>query len=283
MKVPATVANLGPGFDCLGVAIGVHLQMRVSPSDEVSITGKGRIRSVPDSLIWRAFTAAFAAADREAPTVRMEMTEIYPSARGMGASASAIVAGLVAAKQMGDLPLTERELAEIAVRMEGHGDNVLPALFGGLVLNSPHGWLHLLPTDAIAPVVCVAREKFKTESARKVVPTQVTREVAVANTAATASLVAVLTGKAPASCLMSATVDGLHEPYRLPLMPESQALHGALRDKGIATALAGAGPSLIALVMADELESAVRVASEAAPDGWQVLTPGWDLEGAQVR
>ena len=283
VKVPATIANLGPGFDCLGVAIGVYLQMRVTPSDEVQITGKGRIRSVADSLIYRSFVSAFAAVDAQAPAVKMEMTDIYPSARGMGASASAIVAGLVAAREIGELDLSDEDLAELAVRVEGHGDNVLPAFFGGLVVNSQHGWLHLVPTDAISPMVLVAREKFKTEAARRVVPTEVPRDVAVANAAATASLVAALTGQAPPSSLLMAMSDELHEPHRLPLMPESEQLHAVLREKNIATALAGAGPSLISLVETSELESAVVMAKEAAPDGWQILTPGWDLQGAQVR
>lgn len=283
VKVPATVANLGPGFDCLGVAVGVYLQMRFTRSDTPSIIGKGRIRSVPDSLVYRAFTAAFAAADQPAPTVTIEMMKIYPSARGMGASASAIVGGLVAARACGDLPLTDAELARLAVRIEGHGDNVLSALFGGLVLNSHDGWLRFEPTPSIAPLLLTARHKFKTAEARRVLPTDIPRIDSVANTAATAALVAALIGSAVPDSLLLATEDRIHEPYRLPLMPESLDLHEALRGKGIATALAGAGPSLICLVRIDELRDVEEMATSLVPEGWGVLAPGWDLVGAQVR
>ncbi|MFN2611296.1 MAG: homoserine kinase [Actinomycetota bacterium] len=211
------------------------------------------------------------------------MIEIYPSARGMGASASAIVAGLVGARAFGDLELDDPELARLAVRMEGHGDNVLPAMFGGLVLNSQDGWLHFDPTDQILPMILVAAQKFKTSSARAVLPADVPRVDAVANISATAALLSALIGSAPIDSLMASTADRLHEPYRLPLMPQSLGLHEGLRGKGIPTALAGAGPSLISLVPADRIEDAKRTAEGLIPGGWEIMTPGWDLQGAKVR
>lgn len=283
VRVPATVANLGPGFDCLGVAVGIHVRIRFTPSDAVEITGKGPVRPPESNLTHRAFVSAFAAAGREAPPVRIETIEVYPSARGMGASASAIVAGCVAARAIGDLPMADDELAGLAVRIEGHSDNVVPALFGGLVLASRDGWMRFEPSSAISPLILVASEKFKTEEARRVLPVDVPRSDAVANAAATAALVAVLTGLEPPDALMLATEDRIHEPYRLPLMPPTLDLHQAVRAEGIACALAGAGPSLICLVESGRLGEAEGLARKLAPDGWEVLTPGWDLAGAQVR
>lgn len=283
VRVPATVANLGPGFDCLGVALGLHLTVRFKSSDTDQITGKGRIRSLPDNLTYRAFTSAFEAAGVAAPKVNIEMAEIYPSARGLGASASAIVAGLAGARAVGDIGLEDSVLARLAIGIEGHGDNVLPALFGGLVLNSSEGWMRFEPSSEISPMVFVAREGFKTSAARRVLPADVPRADAVANAAATAALVAVLNGSGPVESLLLATEDRLHEPYRLPLMPESMDLHSALRKKGIPTALSGAGPSLISLVPLSVFDETLQTAMQMVPSGWQVLTPGWDLTGAQIR
>lgn len=283
VRVPATSANLGPGFDCLGVALGTHLQIRITPSDKPEITGKGRIRSVPDNLTYRSFLSGFEAAGIEPPIVRIEMTEIYPSARGLGASASAIVAGLVAARAAGDLALTDEDLGRLATSIEGHSDNVLPALFGGLILNSSEGWLRFEPSSDLAPLVLIARDKFKTKAARRVLPNEILREDAISNAAATAALVAALNGKAPPEALLIAMQDRLHEPYRLPLMPESMDLHAALRAKGIPTALSGAGPSLLCIVPSASVDKTKLLAESLMPEGWRLLSPGWDLQGAQAK
>lgn len=238
--------------------------------------------AVGDDLTHRAFSEAYAAAGEPAPPVRIDVLAAYPPGRGLGASASAIVAGLVAARTMGDLNLPDSELARLAVRIEGHADNVLPALFGGLVLASKDGWLRFTPTPEIAPIICVARDPFATTDARRALPAEVALADAVANAAATAALVALLIGAESPEMLMMATVDRLHEPYRLPLMPESLALYRDLREEGIAAALSGAGPSVVALVAADRLEGAVESARRHAPEGWHVIAPGWDLRGAQA-
>jgi homoserine kinase len=281
VTVPATVANLGPGFDCLGVAVGTHLELSVRRSERLA--GGDPEISVEDDLIHRAFAGAFAAAGDPTPPVRVEIVAGYPPGRGLGASAAAIVAGLVAARAIGGLDLPDRELARLAVRIEGHADNVLPALFGGLVLASHDGWLRFTPTEAVVPLLCVARESFPTAEARKALPAQVARADAVANAAATAALVAVLVGAESPEMLPMATLDRLHEPYRLPLMPETLALYRALREAGLAVALSGAGPSLVVLAAAEGLEAAAALAGQHAPEGWHVLSPGWDLLGAQAR
>jgi len=282
-KVPATVANLGPGFDCLGIAVGMHLRVRFSDAEHSSVVGKGRMRNVATSLIYRSFVSAYACAGSPAPQVCIEVCDDYPSARGLGASASAIVAGLMGADCLGGLGLSQEQVCREAVAIEGHSDNVLPAILGGLVLSVGGGVARFMPNSQISPLSLVAREGFRTEAARRVVPDAVPRADAVANAAATALLVAVLTGRASPAELMRATEDRLHEPYRLPLMTQSQELHTRMRAKGIATALSGAGPSLICLVETARLEECASVAQDLAPDGWQVLTPGWDVKGALVN
>jgi homoserine kinase len=282
VTVPATVANLGPGFDCLGVAIGSHLELAVARAERAEVVGGDPAIPIEDDLIHRGFVGAFAAVGEPAPPVRIEIVLSYPPGRGLGASASAIVAGLVAARGIGGLGLPDAELARLAVRIEGHADNVLPALFGGLVLASPDGWMRFAPSAGVAPIVAVAREAFATSDARRALPAEVPRADAVANVAATAALVAVLGGIESPDMLMMATADRLHEQYRLPLMPETEALHRSLRAAGIAAALSGAGPSVVALVPATGLDEAVDTARRYLPEGWTLLTPGWDLLGAQV-
>lgn len=287
VRVPATSANLGPGFDCLGLALGMHLRIRVTPSDVVQISGVGPPRPAGRNLTFKSYQAAFRSLGQQPPPMRFETMETYPSARGMGASASAIVAGLAAARAVADLPLSDRELGALAIAIEGHADNVLPALFGGLLLaTGPSGdgppWMRFEPTPAIAPLVLVARKGLRTSEARKVLPDVVPRSDAVANASATAALVAILSGQERPRGLLAATEDRLHEPFRLPLMPETQRLHTELRERGVATALSGAGPSLVCLVDAHALDETRALVQRLLPDGWQVLTPGWDLEGAHV-
>jgi len=131
--------------------------------------------------------------------------------------------------------------------------------------------------------VLVARQGFDTSEARRVLPAEVPRADAVGNAAATAALLAVLSGLESAEALMMATTDRIHEPYRLPLLPETLDLHQSLRAQGIAAALSGAGPSVVCLVAAPALEETASLARRHLPDGWDLLTPGWDLAGAQVR
>jgi homoserine kinase len=282
VRVPATSANLGPGFDCLGVALGTHLRIRFTKAEEFEVAGRGRVHPLPGNLTYRSFLAAYEHVGQDATPVRIETVGRYPSARGLGASASAIVAGLVGARAYGELDLDDDALAALAVEIEGHPDNVLPALFGGLVLSVGSTWVRLEPQASIAPVILVAAEGFKTSSARKVLPEQIARSDAIANAAATAALVAVLCGKAPTGILMEATGDRLHEPYRLPLMPASAKLHDDLRAAGIPATLSGAGPSLLCLVEKAVQHSAVERIRRLLPDAWKLITPGWDRVGARV-
>lgn len=282
VRVPATTANLGPGFDCLGAALGSHLTIQFSEASETQITGRGRRHPIPKNLTHRSFVAAFEAVARSAPNVRIDTLATYPSARGMGASASAIVAGLVGANALGHLGMSEEELGSLATSIEGHPDNVLPALLGGLVLSVGEVWIKLQPVSTIVPVILVASQRFKTGAARQAVPKQFSRDDAVANAAATAALVAILGGIAEPKGLMAATQDRLHEPYRLPLMRQTQSVRSLMRQRGIPTALSGAGPSLVSFVEVSELETAVSFAKKHCPEGWSVLTPGWDLRGATI-
>ena len=285
VRVPATVANLGPGFDCLGAALGTYLDVAFSaaPAGSDERVGGDDSIGLADDLTLQAFRRAHEAAGTAPPPVRLEVLASYPRARGMGSSASAIVAGLVGARALGALELGEADLARLAVAIEGHPDNVLPALLGGLVLARRGGaWTRFVPGPAVVPRVLVAPEPFATSAARGILPAVVPVADAVANVAAAATLVAVLTGGAEPGELLDATADRLHEPYRLPVMGITGPLHARLRAAGIPTALAGAGPSLVCLVPAGGHGAADEILASELPEGWVILDPGWDVHGAQV-
>ncbi|HEU5001601.1 MAG TPA: homoserine kinase [Actinomycetota bacterium] len=285
--MPATTANLGPGFDCLGAALGLYLELvfEAAPSSETVAADPAFVAGpVGEDLTHRAFVGAWAAVGEQAPPVKVTVARAYPAGRGLGASASAIVGGLVGARALGGLALSDDELAGLAVRIEGHADNVLPALFGGLVLaGSGVGWQRFTPSPAVCPIVLVAREAFATKAARQVLPDAVPRADALANMAACAALVAILAGLQSPTGLLRATEDRLHEPYRLPLMTETRALHAGLRAAGVPAALSGAGPSVLILVDDVAAGEAREVARDLLPDGWGIADAGWDLTGARAH
>jgi homoserine kinase len=259
VRVPATSANLGPGFDALGLALARYddVQVLVTPGGlaiEVSGEGEDTSSAGEDHLIVRAMRAAFAAAGRQPPGLRLRCVNRIPHGRGLGSSAAAIVAGAAAANALltrsGAPGLTDDELYALAAGIEGHPDNVAACLAGGLTI----AWLEeggprlvrLFPLPEIAPVVCIAPGALTTAQARKALPETVTHADAAANAGRSALLVAALT--ADPTILLAATQDLLHQPYRAPVMPATADLVGRLRGAGIPAVVSGAGPSVLAFL-----------------------------------
>jgi len=257
VRVPATSANLGPGFDALGLALARYddVQAAVTPGGlaiEVSGEGEHTSGAGEDHLVVRAMRAAFAAAGRQPPGLGLRCVNRIPHGRGLGSSAAAIVAGVVAANALltcGGAPgLADDELYALAAGIEGHPDNVAACLAGGLTI----AWLQdgvprlvrLSPLPEIAPVVCIAPGALATARARRALPETVTHADAAANAGRSALLVAALT--ADPSVLLAATEDLLHQPYRAPVMPATADLVGRLRGAGIPAVVSGAGPSVLA-------------------------------------
>ncbi|MGP3535322.1 homoserine kinase [Microbacterium sp. RD1] len=294
VRVPATSANLGPGFDTLGLALSVYDELVVTELDpgllEIEVAGEGAA-SVPrdaSNLVVRAMAYAFAAVGRQLPGVRLEAHNVIPHGRGMGSSGAAVVSGLLAAKGLleGDVELGPETLLRLATELEGHPDNVAPALFGGLTI----AWIdesgpqhkQLIVHRGVAPLVFVPEFTMSTKVARSLQPLQVPREDAVFNVSRSALLIAALT-QSP-ELLMAATEDKLHQSYRAQAMPETDRLVRALRADGFAAVVSGAGPSV--LVLADgpgrRLEAADLVAS-AVDTPWEALMLAVDVKGGTVR
>ncbi|HKB30074.1 MAG TPA: homoserine kinase [Streptosporangiaceae bacterium] len=311
VRVPATSANLGPGFDALGLALALHDELEVRAtrgglSVEVSGVGADTAAAGEGHLIVRAMRAAFAAAGSQPPGLALRCVNRIPHGRGLGSSAAAIVAGVVAARALlagrgapgaaepgagepGDEKpgLTDAEVYALAAEIEGHPDNVAACLVGGLTI----AWLEdggprlvrLSPLPEIKPVVCISPNALATAQARKVLPETVRHADAATNVGRSALLVAALTA-APA-VLLAATQDLLHQPYRAPVMPDTAGLVNRLRGAGIPAVVSGAGPSVLAFPAAESSAGLGVLGSivKETGNGWLVSPLDVDRQGASVQ
>lgn len=294
VRVPATSANLGPGFDALGLALGLYdeVQARVLPegglSVEVSGTGSQTAAAGERHLVVRAIRAGFRAWGGAPPGIGIRCVNAIPQGFGLGSSAGAIVAGLLVARALAGRATAGRdEVLPLATELEGHPDNVAACLAGGLTIAwtdafGPH-LAGLAPVPELAPVLCVPDAPVLTEQARQALPSAVPHADAAANSARAALLVAALTGD-PA-LLMAATEDFLHQRYRAAAMPATADLVARLRASGVPAVVSGAGPAVLALTVTGREPGAEAVEPTAAGTAtpWQVLPLSVDRDGATVQ
>jgi homoserine kinase len=294
VRVPATVANLGPGFDALGVAVRMHLEIDIEPrrdSIEVMVEGEGAETLPHDetNLVIRAMNRFFDHVGRRPPGFAVRVKNPIPLASGLGSSAAAVVGGLFAARAITGRTVPQIEMVQLATSIEGHPDNVLPALLGGLVVcyrveGGELRYFRLEPNERLVPILAVPREGFPTWQAREALPSDVSFADAQFTASRAALLVAAITTGAGSEILADAMNDRLHEPTRLRLMPETAAVHGALREAGLPVALAGAGPSLLLVVPKPEAQTRaeqVRRICRERNAGWRVFVSEWEPEGAR--
>jgi homoserine kinase len=294
VRVPATTANLGPGFDALGLALTLYnrLEVELIPAGlEIEIRGEGAGRLPTDetNLTYRAFRRVFDWHGAPIPPVRMTGENQVPLSRGLGSSAAAVIAGLVAGNELAGRVLSAEQLLHLATAMEGHPDNVAPALFGGFtaacLAESGVAWARLEPPAALRAVVVIPEREVPTAQARAALPETVPREDAVLNVGRTALLVAAFaTGEL--ALLRPAMRDCLHEPYRAFLIPGmSQALEAAREAGALGAALSGAGSTLLALATEnfEAIGAAMRAALAAHGLESRVLTLSPDTAGATIE
>jgi homoserine kinase len=295
VRVPATVANLGPGFDALGVAVRIHLEIDIEPrrdSVDMLIEGEGAEQLPTDdtNLVIRSMNTFFDYVGRRPPGYAVHVRNPIPLGSGLGSSAAAVVGGLFAARAITGRTVPQSEMVSLATDLEGHPDNIMPALLGGLVVCYRSGAkeelksFRLDPSDRLVPIISVPAEGFSTAQARKALPADVAFADAQFTASRAALLVAAVSTGAGAEVLAEAMNDRLHEPHRLKLMPETAAVHGELRDAGLAVSLAGAGPSLLAIAprpeAATRAEQIRRVCRERHA-GWRVFVSEWEPQGAR--
>ena len=291
VRVPATSANLGPAFDCAGLALARHdvLDVAVVPEGltvEIDGVGAGELPTDESHLVVRAFRAACAELGWTPPGLHVSARNAIPQGRGMGSSAAAVVAGVLAAWSLcPDVDAVDgNAVLRLATELEGHPDNVAACLLGGLTLS----WMgergvgaDSLPVhDDVRPVLLVPDATLSTEVARGLLPDVVPHADAAFNAGRSALLVHALTS---GTLLLEATEDRLHQRQRTAAMPASLALVDRLRATGHAAVVSGAGPSVLVLARrSGDGDGEVQAISRAAHEGWTVLPLDVDPAGARV-
>lgn len=286
VDVPATVANLGPGFDAVGLALDLSTRVEFHlTGDVVTVEHAGAwADSMADgptdatNLLARAFLELAGA--RAPEGVRIVQHLEAPVGRGFGSSASAIIAGIVAADAFG-LIANGTDLLQAAIRIEGHPDNVAPCLLGGITATAGETTIRVEPPDGWAAVLAIAPTTSLTASARARMPDTYPRSEMVAQSGR-AALLGLAIGSGDLDALFEGTEDHLHQPTRLAEAPESAGLVHAWRAEGIAAFLSGAGPSVAAIVPSDDARGLAARLTGKAPEGWEVRACGLRREGARI-
>ncbi|MEG5034351.1 homoserine kinase [Microcoleus sp. AT3-D2] len=300
VTVPATTANLGPGFDCIGAALSLYNRFqfsRLEPSAteklKITVTGEeaAKVKTDDSNLAYQAFLKLYDRLNQSPPPVAIHIDMQVPLARGLGSSATAIVGGLVGTNELAGAPLSQVEVMQLAIELEGHPDNVVPALLGGCRLaasNTPSGSWEIcdIPWHPnIVPVVAIPDFELSTAEARKVLPADYSKADAIFNAAHLGLLVRALeTGNE--NWLRCALQDKIHQPYRQSLIKGYEAVQQAALNAGAyEMVISGAGPTLLALTdvaNAEAVEKAMAAAWGEFGVKAEVRAIGLDTKGAQV-
>ena len=297
VSVPATSANLGPGFDALGLALDLRdrLEAEVLPEGlvvEVEGAGSDSVPRDERHLVVRAMRLAFDALGESPPGLRLSCHNVIPHARGLGSSSAAIVGGLALARALvvgGADRWDDEALFQLAAEVEGHPDNVAPACFGGLVISGRDDEgdadasffaVGSAVSSTLAAVVLIPPGGVETEVARGLLPAEVSHADAAANSGRAALLVAALAGQSDQ--LLRGTRDLLHQQFRRPAMPATIDLVDTLRAAGVPAIVSGAGPTVLAFVGAAGVPATDDVLARC-PEGWTALRLDLDPRGVLVE
>lgn len=291
ITVPGSTANLGPGFDSIGLGLSLYLQLTVSLSDEWKFTHIGENvpedTSVENHLIYKIAAQVADKYNKQLPACHVEMTSELPLARGLGSSAAAIVGAIELANVTCDLQLTTQDKLNISSQIEGHPDNATASVLGGLTVSAmdESGYvdtIHVSEVDA-SFVVYIPDFELKTSDSRGVLPNEFARSYAVLASANANMLAASLIAKDYERMGRYMEKDLFHEPFRAKLIPHFNAVHQAAKQFGAyGTALSGAGPTLISLVPSNIAETFVENMRKQFPALHIILTKA-DSQGIQVH
>jgi homoserine kinase len=292
VRVPATSANLGPGFDSLGLALSLYDKVTAQVTGagiNVKISGEGAQELPTDEqhLIAKTMLMTFDKLGERPKGFELECENTIPQARGMGSSSAAIVAGILLARRLtdgGEARFDDAAVVRLAAEIEGHPDNVAPCVLGGFTIawtessSSSVRAVRLEGVKNVMPIIFVPAQRGYTAHARAVLPQNVPLADAAFNAARTALLTYALT-ESP-DLLFDATEDRLHQDYRAAAMPQTTKLIAALRANGVAALVSGAGPSVLAIVPNDE--RLVDETQRQRPDGWWARSLPIAANGAQI-
>ncbi|PZV16969.1 MAG: homoserine kinase [Pseudanabaena sp.] len=272
VSVPATTGNLGPGFDCLGAALSLYNRFEFSLADHLTITASGegadKVERDETNLVYQGIAKFYQHIDHKIPAIAFHTDTAIPLSRGLGSSATAIVGGIFGANLLAGSPLERMELLDLAIAMEGHPDNVAPAMLGGCQLmatNQAGGWefCDLQWHQDIAIAVAIPDFELSTAEARKVLPKQFSMHDAVFNASHLALLThGIQTGNA--SWLKAGLQDRLHQPYRQSLITGMLDVQAAAIAAGAyGMVISGAGPTLLSLASMGTIESVAQAMQQA--------------------
>jgi len=293
IRIPATTANMGAGFDTFGMALGYYNYIDIEEAEVQSCKALGEgaadfsIRK--DNLIFRSMRQVYQEVGKSVPAFRLIMENNIPISRGMGSSAAAIVGGVFAANALLGYPLTQNKVLDIATSIEGHPDNVAPALFGGFVVSTMKAdksvqSIKLLPPKELKMVVCIPDYKLATKKAREALPRTIAFADAIFNISNASMLVgAMATGDIP--LIGKSLNDKLHQPYRFGLIPGSEDVIKAANAAGaIGAAISGSGPSMIAFAIenTDEIGQSMVNAFAANDLSARYIVVDADNMGTQI-
>ncbi|WP_051477310.1 homoserine kinase [Arthrobacter sp. Br18] len=298
VTVPGTSANLGPGFDTLGLAVTLRdtVRVRAVESGTTTVTALGESAgTLPRDerhLVAKSLLATLHRAGRRSPGLEIDTVNVLPHGRGLGSSAAAIVSGAVAANALlaDEDRMDEKALLQWCATLEGHPDNVASALSGSLAISWESGKAYfstrLEVHPDVIPVAAVPGTSLSTDSARALLPTSVSHWSAATNAGRAALLVHALSARP--DLLLPATEDFLHQDYRAPAMVASAMLVRALRTAGFAAVISGAGPTVMTLAVGEKQAAEAVIAARTlldasdTPDSWRVLRLDVDREGAKL-
>jgi len=279
VRVPATSANLGPGFDCFGVALDLLNELTLDTEREPGVTWEGEgadeLPTDGTDMVTRSMGLVAREAGRDLPGFHLHSLNRIPLERGLGSSSAACVAGALLATRLLGLSADAADVFRVASRVEGHPDNAAPAVYGGLTIAAPDTDVVCLePHPSVRPVLLIPNEvRLPTARAREALADEVPMRDAVFNLAHAALAVVAFTQRP--ELLPVALRDRLHQDARLALVPSVAATFATMVAEGTAVAVSGAGPSLIAF------ETATATVSEPG-SGWRVLRPAVRMAGAEV-
>ncbi|ARP50167.1 MULTISPECIES: homoserine kinase [Caproicibacterium] len=292
IQVPATSANLGSGFDSLGIALNLFNQVWMEEADTIDISCKDDVQVPIDehNLIYWAASQLYEECGRKLPGMKIVQLNNIPMARGLGSSSACIVAGILGANRLLGTPLDQKDLVSLATRIEGHPDNVAPAIEGGLVASAIEGEkvysVSVPVSEKIRFVVFIPPFELKTEKARSVLPDTYSRADAVYNLSRSALMTASLFS-GNLENLRVAVQDRIHQPYRCGLIANYDDVYRMSYELGtLGTCVSGAGPTIISMVKTEEAEAFAQAAkarlSSKGLDGWQVKLLHTEPDGAQI-
>ena len=286
IRVPATSANMGPGFDCLGVALSLYLEITITPSETLVFQGCPKEYQNTDNVIYQAFSYVYEAANLAVPTVTFMIDSQIPTARGLGSSAACIVAGLFGANALLDNRYTTEELFTMANAIEGHPDNIAPAIYGGLTasfIDSNQPYVVKFDIDKrFCFGALIPDFELSTAKARSVLPKQLTYQDCVYNLSRAAVLAKALETYL-VEVIRKAMQDRLHEPYRKSLIENFDDIRNhALQAGALGVYLSGAGPTM--MIVCDQINTLDKINSTLQNDQhWRLVSLQPNLSGIQIK